>query len=129
MTWDNRPGINAAMEKLQAESARLRAAVAFVVETFEKDEARGYHTKDRQFAISILRKALDGNPEQRSSGHDPKDDFSPENDPFQQSVKILCSACDATGKIGREEGPAGATWTVYEKCKHCDGRGYHVRIL
>lgn len=39
----------------RAESARLRAKINTVLETFERDEAQGYHSKDRQFAISILK--------------------------------------------------------------------------
>jgi hypothetical protein len=42
----------------EAEIERLRKAITDLVETFEKDEAQGYRSKDRQFAISILRKAL-----------------------------------------------------------------------
>ena len=37
---------------------RLLAAIEYVVTRFERDEAQGYHTKDREFAITILRKAL-----------------------------------------------------------------------
>ncbi len=40
-------------------AAELEQAVAAVVETFERDEAQGYRSRDRQFAISILRMALD----------------------------------------------------------------------
>lgn len=44
-----------------------------------------------------------------------------------QRVKVLCSACDATGQLGHEEGPRGATWTSYEKCPYCAGRGHNMR--
>jgi hypothetical protein len=37
---------------------RLREAAKLVVATFEKDEAQGFRSRDRQFAISILRAAL-----------------------------------------------------------------------
>lgn len=33
-------------------------SVEFIVEHFERDEARGYRSRDRQFAIEILRPAL-----------------------------------------------------------------------
>jgi hypothetical protein len=36
----------------------LREAVEYVVDKFKKDEAQDYHTKDREFAITILGKAL-----------------------------------------------------------------------
>lgn len=39
-------------------AAPLRDAVQYVVDKFKQDEAQGYHTKDRQFAIEILDKAL-----------------------------------------------------------------------
>jgi hypothetical protein len=38
----------------------LRDAVQYVLDKFKKDEAQGYHTKDRQFAIEILDKTLSG---------------------------------------------------------------------
>jgi hypothetical protein len=38
----------------------LRWAVETVLETFRKDEAQGYRSRDRQYAISILGKALHG---------------------------------------------------------------------
>lgn len=45
------------------------------------------------------------------------------HDQPKETVELICSACDGTGKRGHEEGPPGATWTVYEKCRHCkDGR-------
>lgn len=36
----------------------LIAAVKTVLETFEKDEAQGFRSRDRQYAITILRAAL-----------------------------------------------------------------------
>lgn len=36
----------------------LRHAVETVVSTFEKDEMQGFRSKDRQFAIEILKHAL-----------------------------------------------------------------------
>lgn len=42
-----------------AEIERLRQAILHVVAAFEKDEMQGYHTKDREYAIMILRKALE----------------------------------------------------------------------
>jgi regulator of replication initiation timing len=52
------PTLREENERLEAEIERLREWIGFVVEKFEKDEAQGYHTKDRQFALAILRKAL-----------------------------------------------------------------------
>lgn len=44
---------------LSTEKVRLLYDYAkTVLETFEKDEARGYRSRDRQFAIDLLRKAL-----------------------------------------------------------------------
>ena len=37
----------------------LFRAARFVVETFRQDEARGYHTKDREFAITLLSRFTD----------------------------------------------------------------------
>jgi hypothetical protein len=36
----------------------LKTAVEAVLNTFETDEAQGYRSRDRQYAISILRLAL-----------------------------------------------------------------------
>jgi hypothetical protein len=41
--------------ELKADRDKLLAAIIHVCETFEKDEAQGYRSKDRQFAIAILR--------------------------------------------------------------------------
>lgn len=38
---------------------RLLEATSRVLSTFEKDEAQGFHSRDRQFAIAILRKAIE----------------------------------------------------------------------
>lgn len=40
--------------------------------------------------------------------------------------KVICSACSGKGSEPHEEGPRGATWTVYEKCTACKGRGYFI---
>ena len=45
-------------DKYAKEASRLREAIEYVVTKFEQDEAQGYRTKDREFAITILRKAL-----------------------------------------------------------------------
>lgn len=37
---------------------KIERAATVVVETFEKDEAQGYRSKDRQFAIAVLRVAM-----------------------------------------------------------------------
>lgn len=37
----------------------LEDAVRYVIDTFRRDEEQGYRSKDRQFAISILSKALE----------------------------------------------------------------------
>lgn len=42
----------------EAEVKRLRAAIRTVVETFEKDQREGFQSRDRTFAIEILRPAL-----------------------------------------------------------------------
>lgn len=44
-------------QALEANLGRLSGAINTVLSTFEKDEAQGYRSKDRQFAIDILRKA------------------------------------------------------------------------
>lgn len=46
-------------ERHMNEKLALMKAVLHVIETFERDEAQGFRSKDRQFAISILRSALD----------------------------------------------------------------------
>jgi hypothetical protein len=38
------------------EIAELEAAISQVVTTFERDEAQGYHSRDRQFAIETLKR-------------------------------------------------------------------------
>lgn len=45
-------------EQADAQLATLTAAVETVVTTFQCDEAQGFHSKDRQFAIDILSQAL-----------------------------------------------------------------------
>ena len=45
-------------QSLEAENGRLSSAIRKVVDTFEKDEAQGYRSRDRKFAIEILKAAL-----------------------------------------------------------------------
>jgi hypothetical protein len=45
-------------EKAEAEIERLRETIKVVVETFERDEAQGYRSRDRRYAIDILRMVL-----------------------------------------------------------------------
>jgi len=40
------------------EMGKMRKAIERVVTTFEKDEAQGFRSRDRQFAIEILRSVL-----------------------------------------------------------------------
>lgn len=40
--------------------------------------------------------------------------------------KIICSCCNGTGYMPHEEGPRGATWTVYDHCRWCKGRGFFI---
>jgi hypothetical protein len=47
-----------ACKELAKEIERLREAIKVVVETFEKDEAQGYRSRDRRYAIDILRTVL-----------------------------------------------------------------------
>jgi hypothetical protein len=54
-TWDDKPND---YEHALAVIERMREAIEYVMTKFEQDEAQGYHTKDREFAITILRKAL-----------------------------------------------------------------------
>lgn len=42
-------------------------------------------------------------------------------------LKIKCSKCGGTGKMSYEDGPRGATTTVYHECYVCDGSGYLSR--
>jgi hypothetical protein len=44
----------AELEAAAGECERLRADVAFVVERFKRDEAQGFRSRDRRFAIEIL---------------------------------------------------------------------------
>jgi len=46
--------------ELLAQVERLTAALACIVTTFTKDEMQGYRSRDRQFAIEIARRALEG---------------------------------------------------------------------
>ncbi|MCP1404297.1 hypothetical protein [Achromobacter insolitus] len=55
----------------QASEAVLKA-IQFVLKNFKASEAQGYHTRDRQFAISILEQALSAQPgaqKERSDGN------------------------------------------------------------
>ena len=45
-------------QALEATLGRLSGAINTVLSTFEKDEAQGFRSRDRQFAIDILRKAI-----------------------------------------------------------------------
>ena len=45
-------------QALEADLGRLSGAINTVLSTFEKDESQGYRSRDRQFAIDILRKAV-----------------------------------------------------------------------
>ncbi|OXC91005.1 hypothetical protein BMR85_007335 [Achromobacter sp. KAs 3-5] len=40
----------------------LLEAVQFILKTFKADEAQGFRSRDRQFAISILEEALKSHP-------------------------------------------------------------------
>jgi hypothetical protein len=44
-------------DRLRSEGNRLRKAIETVLTTFEKDEEQGYHSRDRKYAITILRQA------------------------------------------------------------------------
>jgi hypothetical protein len=44
-------------DELEAEVERLRTAIETVASTFEKDREQGFKTKDKDFAITILRQA------------------------------------------------------------------------
>ena len=44
--------------QLQARVAELEAAARYVRDNFKASEDAGYHTRDREFAISILTEAL-----------------------------------------------------------------------
>lgn len=50
---------NAILALIDQNSFSVRWAAQTVLETFSKDEAQGYRSRDRQYAISILKKALD----------------------------------------------------------------------
>jgi DnaJ-class molecular chaperone len=45
------------------------------------------------------------------------------------SVRVTCAGCDGTGMRGFECGPPGATWTDYERCPRCNGRGFNYRRI
>lgn len=45
-------------EKVAAEIDRLRFAIETVAKTFEKDLEQGFRTRDKEFAITILRNAV-----------------------------------------------------------------------
>jgi len=49
-------------EPNKAQGFSLRWAVETVLKTFRADEAAGYRSKDRQYAISMLGKAIEMNP-------------------------------------------------------------------
>jgi hypothetical protein len=49
---------DARVQALRAELEQLQQAVKAVVETFSRDEAQGFRSRDRQFAIEILGAAL-----------------------------------------------------------------------
>jgi hypothetical protein len=38
---------------------KIEEMARFVLEKFQKDEAQGYHTRDREFAISLLAKGFE----------------------------------------------------------------------
>ncbi|WP_316176284.1 hypothetical protein [Bradyrhizobium sp. SZCCHNRI1073] len=60
MGWDaNGPGATASeTAALNERIAKLETAIEVVVSTFEKDEAQGFRSRDRQFAIDILKMAM-----------------------------------------------------------------------
>lgn len=47
--------------------------------------------------------------------------------PRRERVTIRCSVCGGTGMRPIENGPAGATWTDYERCSSCKGVGAFYR--
>lgn len=58
--WDNEMvAVNAGVVRAMIVHGKSQeAGIQTVVETFERDEAQGFRSKDRQFAIEILRKVL-----------------------------------------------------------------------
>jgi hypothetical protein len=48
------PMFNEAADEIE----RLREAITVVVETFARDEEQGYRSRDRRFAIDVLRMVL-----------------------------------------------------------------------
>lgn len=52
--------LTARAEQAEAREKGLRAAINFVINTFKKDIQQGYKTKDKEFAIEVLSKALAG---------------------------------------------------------------------
>lgn len=52
-------GADAIVALLAAQQDGVREAAQHVLDTFRKDEAQGYRSKDRQFAIAILGKAFE----------------------------------------------------------------------
>jgi hypothetical protein len=51
--------LRAASSPAPLDESPLRKMVEYVLQRFEKDEADGYRSKDRQFAIDVLRKGLE----------------------------------------------------------------------
>jgi len=54
------------------DTERLRAAVDYVLTKFKQDVQDGYRSRDRQFAIAILDKAIDPNAPAWSPANNPK---------------------------------------------------------
>lgn len=49
-------------EPTPPEGLSLESAARRILKTFEEDEAMGYRSRDRQFAIALLRKAFASSP-------------------------------------------------------------------
>jgi hypothetical protein len=45
-------------DELETEVERLRVAIETVASTFEKDREQGFKTRDKDFAITILRQVM-----------------------------------------------------------------------
>lgn len=48
----------AGRDAMKARIAELEQTITVVLENFEKSEAQGYRSRDRQYAIEILRKVV-----------------------------------------------------------------------
>lgn len=115
-------------EKQAAESAitRQQQAIRFVHDTFVRDEAAGYRSRDRQFAIEVLRAALTvpASEPRRCEGRYPVPQTSP---PREEPFDVTYRCGGVVGHAGPHGPDPASPAPASEPCSDCGATDRHHR--